>query len=205
MASITKAALLLSLLLALACSCSPLPEHPLQRVQRMRQALADDATLRQEEVPLTFNNRTYTGWIAWSEGRGPAPLILTVHNYFGIKDFDREVAAYLARTGFVGLAVDMYGEGAYENFDGPNDHGDRLALDVMNETLRDQFLIRGLLRAWLEAGRAHPSVEEAGRAAAIGYCYGGALMQDMIRDGMDVDLVVSFHVRALRTPPNQTS
>ena len=147
MASITfKAALLLALLLALACACAPLPEHPLQRVQRMRQALADDATLRQEEVPLTFNNRTYTGWIAWSEGRGPAPLILTVHNYFGIKEFDKEVAAYLARSGFVGLAVDMYGDGlsypTYEDFDGPNDHGNRVALDVMNETLRDQFLIR---------------------------------------------------------------
>ena len=63
----------------------------------------------------------------------------------------------------------------------------------MDETRRDQFLIRGLLSAWLEKGRAHPSVEEAGRAAAIGYCYGGMLMFDIVRAGIDIDLVVSFH------------
>ena len=64
---------------------------------------------------------------------------------------------------------------------------------AMNKTLRDLYFIRGLIGAWLEAGRAHPSVEEAGRAAAIGYCYGGMVMFEIVRAGLDVDAVISFH------------
>ena len=71
----------------------------------------------------------------------------------------------------------------------------KLAFEAMNNSLRDQFALRGLLRAWLESGRAHPSVEGAGRAAAIGYCYGGMVMFDIVRSGIDIDVVVSFHVR----------
>ena len=74
----------------------------------------------------------------------------------------------------------------------------KLAFEAMNNSLRDQFALRGLLRAWLESGRAHPSVEEAGRAAAIGYCYGGMVMFDIVRSGIDIDVVVSFHVRVTK-------
>ena len=79
------------------------------RLQRARKEAAEDATLRQEEVPLTYAGKKYTGWMAWCEGRAPAPLILIVHNYAGLKTYDKDQAAYLARSGFAALAVDMYG------------------------------------------------------------------------------------------------
>ena len=82
------------------------------RLQRARKEAAEDATLRQEEVPLTYAGKKYTGWMAWCEGRAPAPLILIVHNYAGLKAFDKDQAAYLARSGFAALAVDMYGDEA---------------------------------------------------------------------------------------------
>ena len=38
---------------------------------------------------------------------GFRPLVLVVHNYAGMKQFDIDQAAYIARSGFTALAVDM--------------------------------------------------------------------------------------------------
>ena len=184
--------------------------HPAQRagadisqdaLARLAQArtIADaDASLRREELPLRYAGRDFRGHMCWCEGKGPKPLVLVIHNYAGLKRFDKEQAAFLARSGYAALAVDMYGDDTSDpatrlkTADNAAEHF-RVAFNAMNMTLRDHVLFRGLLRAWLEAGRAHASVEGARRAAAIGYCYGGMAVFEMVRDGMDVDAVVSFH------------
>lgn len=174
------------------------PKDALARLAQARASAAADGTLRHEEIPLTYEGRSFRGRMCWCEGAGSRPLVLVVHNYAGLKRFDEEQAAYVARCGFAALAVDMYG-------DDTSDPATRVktaanaaqhyavAFGAMNHTLRDHFLLRGLLAAWLAAGRAHPSVEAAGRAAACGYCYGGMAMFEMVRMGLDVDAVVSFH------------
>ncbi|MBT7389741.1 MAG: hypothetical protein HN823_12400, partial [Gammaproteobacteria bacterium] len=48
--------------------------------------------------------------VAPSASVGPRPLVLVIHNYQGLKQFDRDVAEYFARLGYVGLAIDMYGD-----------------------------------------------------------------------------------------------
>ena len=42
----------------------------------------------------------------------------------------------------------------------------------------------------------------SGRSAAIGYCFGGAVVLEMARSGMDIDGFVSFH-GGLKTPEGQ--
>ena len=64
-----------------------------------------------ESFPLTFDGYTYRhGHIAYVEGRPPAPVIQVQHNYAGLKQFDIDQAAFLAKCGYVGLAVDLYRE-----------------------------------------------------------------------------------------------
>ena len=57
----------------------------------------------------------------------------------------------------------------------------KTAFGSMNRLLRDHRAFRGLLQGWLGAGRGHPAVEHSGRAAAIGYCFGGMAMFEMVR------------------------
>ncbi|MBT3830333.1 MAG: hypothetical protein HOF53_02580, partial [Gammaproteobacteria bacterium] len=67
--------------------------------------------LRREEIGFSFRGNEYLGHIvAPAESAGPRPLVLVIHNYQGLKYFDVDVAEYLARLGYVGLAIDMYGE-----------------------------------------------------------------------------------------------
>jgi dienelactone hydrolase len=64
-----------------------------------------------EQFPLTFGGYTYRhGVIAYVRGRAPAPVILVHHNYAGLKQFDIDQCCFLARAGYVGVAVDHYRE-----------------------------------------------------------------------------------------------
>ena len=83
------------------------PEKSMARLQQFKAQTAADERLRQEAVPLTFGGREFVGHMAWCEG-SPKPLLVVVHNYAGLKQFDRDQAAYFARSGFASLAVDMY-------------------------------------------------------------------------------------------------
>jgi len=64
-----------------------------------------------EEFPITFGGYCYKfGRIAYVKGRDPRPVILVHHNYCGLKQFDVDQACFIARAGYVGVAVDLYQE-----------------------------------------------------------------------------------------------
>jgi len=64
-----------------------------------------------ESFPLTFQGYTYKhGVIAYIAGRAPAPVVIVHHNYAGLKQFDIDQACFLAKCGYVGIAVDLYKE-----------------------------------------------------------------------------------------------
>lgn len=161
-----------------------------------------------EAFPLEFAGYTYThSRICYVADRPPAPLVLVHANYAGLKQFDIDVAAFLARIGYVGLAVDLYKDvpGTYEFKDrNPVSTPPGEALEVaiqrhragsnaaMDDLLRSPRHWRGLLRAYLDAASAHRAVQP-GLAGAIGYCLGGQCVLEHVRDGHPLQAVVSFH------------
>jgi dienelactone hydrolase len=56
---------------------------------------------------------TLRGLVAAPAGRGPHPAVLVVHTAYGLGEHMKEVAARLAAEGYLSLAVDMFGDGAY--------------------------------------------------------------------------------------------
>lgn len=113
------------------------------------------------------------------------PAVLIAHDWSGRNDFAREKAEQLAALGFVGFALDMYGEGqtaeAVE---------DKMAL--MQPLLNDRALLTARMQASLRAVRELPFVD-AERIAVIGFCFGGLCALDLARSSADVAGVVSFH------------
>jgi dienelactone hydrolase len=62
-----------------------------------------------EPFPVTFEGAYFPhAHIAYVAGRGPAPVILVHHNYAGLKQFDIDQACFLAKAGYVAVAVDLY-------------------------------------------------------------------------------------------------
>ena len=121
-----------------------------------------------------------------SDWTDPRPGVLIVPNVLGEKDQDRVTAERIAALGYVGLVADLYGQGKRTTRESPNP---ALYMDPLNA---DRPLLRERLFASLAALHALPQVD-AGRTAAIGYCFGGKSVIDLARAGGTMRGVVAFH------------
>lgn len=156
--------------------------------------------LQRAEVTFSFQDNNYLGHLVAPPAElGPRPLVLVVHNYQGLKFFDVDVAEYLARVGYVGLAVDMYGDTVPPaDRVWPDNPADIEAFQQgcfrgMVSVDHDHGFFRGLLQRWLEAGKAQACVDCGLAPAVIGYCFGGVAAIECVRGGLDVAAAVSFH------------
>lgn len=156
-----------------------------------------------EEFPLTYEGYTYPhSRIAYVKGSAPRPVVLVHHNYAGLKQFDVDQACFLARAGYVGLALDSYKEKEGYKFADRNpvqEDGEEKrtrhfmgAFEMMNDTLWNPRHWRGLMAAYLDAAFAHPAVKE-GLAGCIGYCLGGQACLEQLRAGHKLQAIVTFH------------
>lgn len=129
----------------------------------------------------------FEGVLAWDDAtQGARPGVMVLPNVLGPKAFDVEKAEALAALGYVGFVVDVYGAAHRPEKDVEQ------ARVRMNEAQADRRVLQARLLAALETIRAQPEVD-AGRMAAIGFCFGGKCVLDLARMGADVAGVVSFH------------
>ncbi|MDG2071031.1 MAG: dienelactone hydrolase family protein [Pseudomonadales bacterium] len=156
--------------------------------------------LRRADISFSFRDNDYLGHlVAPPESAGPRPLVLVVHNYQGLKFFDVDVAEYLARIGYVGLAVDLYGNDVpAEKRLFPTDKSkindfQVMCFKAMVAVDHDYEKFRSLMKTWLDKGLEHPFVDASVSGAAIGYCFGGVAVIEAVRGGLDLAGVVSFH------------
>jgi dienelactone hydrolase len=111
--------------------------------------------------------------------------VLVVPEWWGANDYARKRARMLAAEGYVALVVDMYGNGKIAA--NPKDAGELSGSVNKNPPLAlarfqaaEQFLAR------------QPAVKK-GELAALGYCFGGGVVLNMVRAGEPLKAVASFH------------
>lgn len=142
--------------------------------------------IQTREVTYQQDGTTLKGFMAWDAARhGKRPGVLVVHEWWGLNDHARNAARRLAEAGYVGFALDMYGDGKTTTHPDTAQHFMAQAMSNM-----------GAMVARFNAGRAEllkaPNVDST-RISAIGYCFGGAVVLGQARSGADLDAVVSFH------------
>lgn len=161
----------------------------LSLVMASTQAMAEMQT---KTVEYTVDGQTYSGYLAWDdEFESKRPGVLVVHEWWGHNNFAREQAEKLAAAGYTAFALDMYGDGKQA------DHPDT-AMQFMQEATKDLEQVKARFMAAMEVLQKHESVDPE-RIAAQGYCFGGAVVLNMARMGVDLDGVVSYH-GALSSP-----
>ncbi len=155
--------------------------------------LVGEAKVRVTPVPYTHEGVSLEGMLAWDDTiQGKRPGILVVHEWWGLNEYAKSRAKQLAALGYVALAVDMYGKGKVTT------HGEK-ASQWMKETTANVSAWQARARAGFNLLKADSRVD-SGRLAAIGYCFGGATVVQMVYDGAPLKGVVSFH-GSLPLPP----
>lgn len=137
-------------------------------------------------VNYTVENVTHKGYIASpSQNTGKKPAVIIVHEWWGHNEYARSRADQLAKDGYVAMSLDMYGDGKLANH--PKDAGELSGMVMKNPELAEKKF-----RAALEILKARPDVDSE-NIAAIGYCFGGAIVLEMAKRGLPLKGVVSVH------------
>lgn len=90
-----------------------------------------------------------------------APAVLLIHEWWGLNDQIKSVAAELGELGYVALAVDLYGGEVAETSEG--------AMSLMQSV--DDEQATETLQTWVAWLREHDRTN--GKVATIGWCFGG--------------------------------
>ncbi|WP_371395762.1 dienelactone hydrolase family protein [Fretibacter rubidus] len=143
-------------------------------------------TITTKPVEYKDGKTTCIGYLAWDESFGdPKPCVLINHAWGGRDGFAEDKAIQMAALGYVGFALDNYGDGAL-----PESVDDKMAL--MGPLKEDRTKLLKRLKAGYKAAAALDMVDET-HMAAMGFCFGGLCTLDMARAGIDLKAAVSFH------------
>jgi dienelactone hydrolase len=146
-----------------------------------------------EDVSYQVDGEAFTGYFAGAAT--PKGLVLIIHDWDGMTDYERKRADMLADMGYSAFALDMFGD---ETPTETMDHR-RAATGTLYQ---DRERMRRLVQAGIDQAR--------GRAGdtpmvVMGYCFGGAVSLDMARSSMSglAEGYASFH-GGLSTPKGQS-
>mgnify|MGYP001811694141 CR=1 FL=1 len=126
------------------------------------------------------------GLFAWdNDVDGPRPGVIVSHAWAGRGELEDAKAVRLAELGYAGFALNLYGKGVLGT--GPEENS-----KLMQPFLDDRAMLQQRLLLSLNTMREQAEVD-AGKVAAIGFCFGGLCVLDIARTGEDLAGVVSFH------------
>ncbi|MCY2925166.1 MAG: dienelactone hydrolase family protein [Planctomycetota bacterium] len=144
------------------------------------------AEIKMETIEYKDGETALEGVLAYDEAvKEPRPLVLVVHEWWGLNEYAKSRAKQLAGMGYTAFAVDMYGKGVVTT-------DPKRAAELAGPLRKDRAMMRRRIAAALEALKGNARVD-AGRVAAIGYCFGGTVALELARSGAALAGVVSFH------------
>jgi len=108
-------------------------------------------------------------WVSYPERRDRAPVVVVIHEIFGLSDWIRAVADQLAADGFIAVAPDLL------SGKGPNGGGTE-SVDQQGATRLIRTLTPDEVQRRLTAAAAYGASRPAAlpRVTTIGFCWGGS-------------------------------
>ena len=130
--------------------------------------LADPAKVARAAAALqtvttnTPSGRSVSAALALPDQK-PAAAVMLVHEWWGLNDQITSVASEIAKQGYLGLAIDLYGG---KSAGTPED-----AEKLMNAVVPAEA--SETMATWVDWLRKHPDCN--GKVASIGWCFGGGM------------------------------
>jgi carboxymethylenebutenolidase len=122
-----------------------------------------------EWVPLKHGDRTVQAYVVYPEVKGKAPVVVMIHEIFGLSDWAKEMADEIAAEGYIVVVPDLL-----SGF-GPNGGGSS-AFANQEDTIKavsglNADVVNADLDAAADYGKHLPSA--SGKLTVAGFCWGG--------------------------------
>src|SRR5580658_6592460 len=128
----------------------------------------EKSTRHREWVTLKHDGRSVEAYIAYPEVPKKAPVVLVIHEIFGLSDWAQLVTDEFAAAGYIAIAPDLL------SGKGPNGGGTRtMDSAAIGPAIRDlpQDQITGDFNAAVEYALKQPAADS--KLFVAGFCYGG--------------------------------
>jgi dienelactone hydrolase len=142
-------------------------------------------------VTYQVNGQAYEGYYITPSKQ--APLVLLIHDWDGLTDYEIKRADMLSELGYAVFAADLFGKGVR-----PTTVTDKR--QHTGELYKDREKMRALMNGALDAAKKRGA--DTQNAVAMGYCFGGAAVLELARSGADLKGFATFH-GGLKTPKGQ--
>jgi carboxymethylenebutenolidase len=122
-----------------------------------------------EYVPLKHGDRTVQALVVYPEVKTKAPVVILIHEIFGLSDWAKEMADELAAQGFIVIAPDLltgFGPNGGGSDAFPNQDATIKAISAL-----DPAIVNADLDAAADYGKKLPAAN--GKLAVTGFCWGG--------------------------------
>lgn len=141
----------------------------LASAQDWARQILDKSPRHGEWVQIKHGNRTVSAFVVYPEVKQKAPVVIVIHEIFGLSDWVRTVADRLAENGYIAIAPDLLsgmGPNGGRSSDFPS-----IGATVEAISKLDPDQITADLNAVADYGKKLPAAN--GKLAVAGFCWGG--------------------------------
>lgn len=141
-----------------------------------------------EWVVIDAGDDSIRAWVVYPERSTPAPVVLVVHEIYGLTGWIRSVADQLAADGFIAIAPDLL-----TPYDVPTDETGDPVRDTVTSVIRtlEPATYHPQLMAIAEWGMALPSATDS--YGIVGFCWGGSASFRHAIESSSVDAAVVYY------------
>jgi carboxymethylenebutenolidase len=123
----------------------------------------------QEWVDIKHDGRTVKAFVVYPETKQKAPVVIVIHEIFGLTDWVRSVADQLAANGYIAIAPDLLSGMGSNGGDSSSFPSTQDAMKAINALNPDQ--VTADLNAAADYGKKLPASNR--KLAVAGFCWGG--------------------------------
>ena len=144
------------------------------------------AAIREQAISYKDGDTVMQGFIVYDDASSAKrPGVVVVHEWWGVTQHIHAVARQLASEGYTAFIADMFGDG--KTADNPKDAG------ALAGSVRGKPAVMLSRFSAAKDTLAQHATTDAAKISAMGYCFGGAVVLDMARAGLDLKGVAAFH------------
>jgi carboxymethylenebutenolidase len=141
-----------------------------------------------EWVQIKHDNRTVQSFVVYPETRQKAPVVIVIHEIFGMTDWVQTVADQLAAKGYIAIAPDLL-SGMAPNGGRSSDFLGGAAREAISKLNPDQ--ITADLNAVADYAKKIPAANS--KIAVVGFCWGGGQSFQFATSRKDLSAAFVFY------------